>query len=43
MDITQVLTKRFPDAEWTLNGDSLLWAHLAIRVAKSLPLKSFGS
>ena len=22
MDITQVLTKRFPDAEWTLNGDS---------------------
>ena len=22
MDITQVLTKRFPDSEWTLNGDS---------------------
>ena len=22
MDITQVLSKRFPDAEWTLNGDS---------------------
>jgi hypothetical protein len=22
MDIAQVLTKRFPDAEWTLNGDS---------------------
>jgi hypothetical protein len=22
MDITQVLTKRFPDAEWTLNGDN---------------------
>lgn len=21
MDITQVLTKRFPDSEWTLNGD----------------------
>ena len=21
MDITQVLTKRFPDTEWTLNGD----------------------
>ena len=21
MDIAQVLTKRFPDAEWTLNGD----------------------
>ena len=22
MDIAQVLTKRFPDSEWTLNGDS---------------------
>ena len=22
MDITQVLSKRFPDSEWTLNGDS---------------------
>jgi len=22
MDITQVLSKRYPDAEWTLNGDS---------------------
>ena len=22
MDITQVLTKRYPDSEWTLNGDS---------------------
>ena len=22
MNISQVLTKRFPDAEWTLNGDS---------------------
>ncbi len=22
MDITQILSKRYPDAEWTLNGDN---------------------